>query len=278
MAAMPTATGFAEVTGGRLYYEVAGEGPTVVLSHEGISDHTIWDEQVGPLSEHFTVVRYDVRGFGQSSHVESDFRPHDDLHALLDHLGVERAAMVGASMSGGIVIDYALSHPEGLWALVPVAAGLWGFDYSGDEDAARYEAEMVAAMQAGDTELAAELTVRFWVDGPKRPPDAVPPAVRDKMRALQRAILAAGGPPEEHAKPLEPYAITRLEEITAPTLVVVGDEDGVAIQQVNELIAERIPGAQKAIIPDAAHVLMLEKPDEFNRVLLGFLLPLASAL
>jgi 3-oxoadipate enol-lactonase len=278
MTGMPKDTGFAEVPGGRLYYEVTGDGPTVVLSHEGISDHTIWDEQVGPLSNHFTVVRYDVRGFGLSSRVESDFHPHEDLHALLDGLGIQRAALVGASMSGGIVIDFALVYPESLWALVPVAAGIWGFDYSSDDEANQYEREVVSAMQSGDIERAVELGVRFWVDGPKRTTDAVSPAVRDKMRDLQRAIFAAGGPPEEHAKPLEPHAITRLEEISIPTLVIVGDEDAVAIQQVNELIAQRIPGAQKAVIPDTAHVLMVEKPGEFNRVLLDFLLPHASTL
>jgi pimeloyl-ACP methyl ester carboxylesterase len=124
--------GFAPVPGGELYYEESGEGPAVVLGHAGIADHTMWDAQVDPFSERYRVVRYDLRGFGRSSTPETDYAPHDDVRALLAHLNIDRAAVVGVSMSGGIAVDFALAHPEMLWALVPVAAGMDGYDWSAE--------------------------------------------------------------------------------------------------------------------------------------------------
>lgn len=168
---METKTGYADIDKGRLYYEVTGRGPAVVLGHAGIADLRMWDTQVEPLSERFTVVRYDVRGFGRSSAPKGDFHPEQDLRGLLDHLEIARAAMVGVSMSGGIAVDFAVSYPERLWALVPVAAGLEGFDWSTDEALKEYAAAETAAMESGDIEEAIELNLRFWVDGPHRSPN-----------------------------------------------------------------------------------------------------------
>lgn len=262
--------GYVPVPGGRLYYQESGAGPAVVLSHEGIADHTLWDEQVGPLSERFTVVRYDLRGFGRSTTAVSPFYLHEDLHALLAGLGIERAALVGASMSGEIVIDFTLTYPDMVWALVPVAAGLEGFDGFSEEDV-EFGKEEKAALATGDIDRATELNVHFWVDGPGRTPEAVDPAVRDKVRRMQRAIFQRGGQPLAHAGSLEPLAISRLEDIRAPALVMVGDQDDMGIQNLSGLLAERIPGARKAVIADTAHVLMLERPAEFNKLLLDFL-------
>jgi pimeloyl-ACP methyl ester carboxylesterase len=185
---------FAPVPDGELYYEETGSGPAVVLGHAGIADHTMWDGQVGPFSELYRVVRYDLRGFGQSSMPETDYAPHDDLRALLAHLDIDRAAVVGVSISGGIVVDFALAYPEMLWALVPVAAGIDGYDWSTDEALQRFGAEEKAALDAGEIDRAVELNVRLWVDGPGRTPDQVDDAIREKVRQMQRAIFERGEP------------------------------------------------------------------------------------
>lgn len=262
--------GFAPVDGGELYYEVAGEGPAVVLGHAGIADCRMWDAQMTPFSERYRVIRYDVRGFGRSSTPESEWSPHADLSALLTHLGVERAAVIGVSMSGGIAVDFALAYPQMVWALVPVAAGLDGFDWSRDQALKRFGEEEKAELTAGNIEKAVELNVRLWVDGPSRRADDVDAGVREKVREMQRAIFEKGEPAGEPL-PLEPLAITRLQEIKAPTLAIVGDKDASAILEITDLIAERVPGARKAIIADTAHVPSIERPEEFNRLVLEFL-------
>ena len=261
---------FAPVPGGELYYEVAGDGPAVVLGHAGIADCTMWDPQMAPFSERYQVVRYDVRGFGRSSQPESDYARHDDLRALLTHIGVERAAVIGVSDSGGIAVDFALAYPQMVWALVPVAAGLHGFGWGKDEALKRFGEEEKAALASGDLDLAVELNVRLWVDGPGRGAGEVDAGVREKVREMQRAIFERGEPSGQ-ALPLEPLAITRLEEIRAPTLAIVGDKDVPAILEITDLITERIPRARKTVIRNAAHMLSMERPDEFNKILLGFL-------
>ncbi len=262
--------GFAPVPRGELYYEESGSGPAVVLGHAAIADHTMWDPQVGAFSERYRVVRYDLRGFGRSSTPETDYAPHDDLRALLDHLDIDRAAVVGVSDSGGIAVDFALAHPEMVWALVPVAAGLYGYSWSADKALERFGAEEKAAVEAGDIDRAVELNVRLWVDGPRRTPDQVDHAVREKVRRMQRAIFERGEPAGQQV-PLEPLAITRLEEIRAPTLAVVGDQDSRALLEITDLIARRVTGARKAVIKDTAHVPNMERPNEFNRLVLDFL-------
>lgn len=106
------------VTGGELYYEVQGEGPPVILLHAGGMDSKMWDAQFNHLSQQFRVVRYDLRGFGRSSKPEQSFYPVDDLYQLLQHLGINRASLVGLSMGAGVALNFALEHPEMVEKLV----------------------------------------------------------------------------------------------------------------------------------------------------------------
>jgi pimeloyl-ACP methyl ester carboxylesterase len=117
---------------------------------------------------------------------------------------------------------------------------------------------------------AVELNVELWVDGPARSAGDVDPSVREKVRRMQRAIFEKGDSAGE-ALSLESLAIGRLEEVRAPTLAIVGDQDVPAIIETTGIIAARVPGARKAVIHNAAHVPNMEHPDEFNRLVLDFL-------
>src|SRR5438445_8825693 len=120
--------GFVDVEGGRLFYEEAGSGPAVVLVHPGLWDSRIWDPQFHVFAERFRTIRYDVRGYGGSTKPEREYSNVEDLYAVLTHLDVERAAVIGCSMGGQIAVDFTLEHPEMVTALVPVAAGLSGYE------------------------------------------------------------------------------------------------------------------------------------------------------
>jgi pimeloyl-ACP methyl ester carboxylesterase len=264
-----TQSGFAEVSGGRLYYEVAGTGHPLVLSHEGIADHRMYDDQFAVFAEHFQTIRYDLRGFGQSSVPTAPFSYAEDLAELLRALGVARAHVLGMSMGGGASINLALSHPELVSALVLAGSGLEGFPMP-DPGNDPIRAEFEAAEAANDLPHLAELAVRVWVVGTGRSAEQVDPLVRQRVAEMELhnlSIQVEG----EFAQPLEPPAYGRLGEIAVPTLVIVGDRDIPPIQQVADALAAGIAGARKIVMPNTAHVPNMEQPTAFNQLVLDFL-------
>jgi 3-oxoadipate enol-lactonase len=261
----------AELNGAQIAYEVRGSGPAVTLIHEGIADRRMWRETVPVLEPDFTVVTYDQRGYGESSLPSGPATYVDDLRALLDHLGLERTALVGASLGGRVALELAVLRPERVERLALVAAGLPDWDWS--EEVKRFGEQEEAAYEAGDLDRAVELNLALWVDGPRRGPDAVDPAMRAFVGEMQRRAFEIPLPDPEptSAPPLDPPARERLGDIGIPTLVVVGDADVEDIRQMADLLAEGISGARKVTLPDTAHMIPLERPQEFNRTLLDFL-------
>ncbi len=254
-----------------LHYEIAGTGQPFVLIHGGLVNSGLWDDQFAVFAEQYRTLRYDVRGYGQSKSPTAYYSNHGDLRDLLDFLGIKRATVLGLSMGGGIAIDFTLTYPDRTAALIPVAAGLGGYQM---KDKSPLHAELREAYDSGDKPRAVELSLQLWTDGPYRTPDQVEPAAREKIRAM--TIHTFDQPDTENwLQPLKPPAITRLAEIHVPTLFIVGDQDVPDILDIGDLIVANVPGARKAIIPDTAHHLNVEQPDEFNRIVLDFLNSLA---
>lgn len=258
-----------KVNGAHLYYEMAGEGNPLVLLHAGIADCRMWDDQFDPLARHFRVIRYDARGFGQSEPTADAYYPYEDLRAVMDALEVESAYLVGCSMGGKTILDFALAYPERAAALVPVASGLGGYSFRAwsEEQVAAIE----AAEQEGDYERISEIEMQIWFDGPYRSARSVNRTARQKAYAMNLKALrntAIAGPAVQS---LEPPAATRLSEIRVPTCVVVGELDVPGILEVADKLAQEIAGARKIVISDAAHLPNMEKPAEFNQHVLEFL-------
>src|SRR5262245_970929 len=132
---MPIHTGFADVNGTRLYYELAGAGHPLVLIHGFTLDIRMWDDQFEVFAQGYQVLRYDLRGFGKSAvPTDAPYSHPADLHALLTHLGIDHAYLIGLSMGGGIAIDFAVMDPNMTAALIPVDAALLG-GYAWTKDA-----------------------------------------------------------------------------------------------------------------------------------------------
>src|SRR4051812_18695011 len=127
--------GFAAVNNARIWYGIAGEGPPVVLVHGMTLDHRMWDDQFAALAAYHRVLRYDLRGFGLSAIPDAPYRHVDDLAALLAHVGMERAAVVGLSLGGMIAVDFALTYPEMVSALIPVDPVIGGHHWTQEWDA-----------------------------------------------------------------------------------------------------------------------------------------------
>ncbi len=266
---MSRTTGTVKVDGAELYYEVSGEGKPLVLVHAGIADSRMWDGQVESFTQRYRVIRPDLRGFGRSPMVEGPYSHHADLRALLDVLEVDRAAFVGCSQGGGAVIDFALENPERVGALVLVGSAVGGLEF--DERPPKEWDELVAADEAGDLERVSELEVRMWVDGPRRGPDVVDPAVRDLVREMNLIALKNEALELGEERELQPPVATRLSQIRAPTLVLVGEVDRTRTLAAADLLAKDLPNARKVVMPGTAHLPNMERPEEFNRLVLDFL-------
>ena len=267
-----TDKGYLDLGDGQLYYETAGAGTPLVLTHAGFLDCRMFDEIWEPLARQFRVVRYDMRGFGQSSPVNGAVCRRADLERLLKHLGLTHVHLLGCSMGGQICLDLALEQPELSASLTLVDSTPSGFELRGAPP--RYMFEMIAALQNGDIERAGELQLRIWLDGEAREPEQVDPELRKKALEMNRiavtrnTFFAAGQQP---LNPLDPPAVTRLEVVHCPTLIVVGSLDHPEVLRAAAEMEKRIPQARRVVLEGSGHVPGYEQPDQFASSLLEFL-------
>ncbi len=262
-------TGFLGTEGSRLYYEVAGEGFPLLLIHAGVADSRMWDEQFSVFAQHYRVIRYDVRGFGQSEVSAGPNSNHGDVADLFRHLHIEKAHIIGISFGGLVALDFTLAYPEMVAALILVAPSISGNQPS--EMVKKFAAEEDAYLEKGDLAGATEVNLRMWVDGPKRSPEQVSPVVRERVRQMQLHAFTVPIPEEAEEVALTPPANARLSEVHAPVLLIVGDADIPDKLVLVDELTSAITGSQQLIIPDVAHMVSMEKPEEFNHSVLNFL-------
>jgi len=262
-------TGYIDVGNCQVYYEERGAGSPLVMIHGGLLDRRMWDDQFTVFARTQRVIRYDARGHGLSKAQAGTFSHHEDLKKLLDGLKVEKAAIMGLSMGGYIAIDFALAYPGRVSALVLAAPGLTGYEF--ESEVLKKNSELLnKAAQENDLKMLIEYFQRSWTDGPSRTPEKVDPAVREKVRQMAVGTLEIWNDESREVR-LEPAAIGRLAEIRVPILAVVGDLDMPDILEIVGLIEKNIKGARKEVIPGAAHMVNMERPQEFNRIVLDFL-------
>jgi 3-oxoadipate enol-lactonase len=251
-----------DVNGARLWIEQEGDGPAVLFVHGGLGDSRLWEPQSRALASRFRTIRYDLRFWGRSESPGVEFSPVADLVGVLDATGVERAALVGLSLGGGLALDVTLAHPNRVWALVHVAAGVTGMPanpYTDEQDA-----EFEGAIERGDLDTAMEIDLAVWA----------PLGADDELRELWRATPDARGLPEG-AKPLPPEAAhERLEEVGVPTLVIVPAHDPPAQREVGATVAHRVPGARLVEV-DSDHYLTVREPELVTQLLEDFLIAAA---
>jgi pimeloyl-ACP methyl ester carboxylesterase len=187
----------------------------------------------------------------------------------MEALGIQRARLVGLSLGGAIAIDFALAHPEKVTALVLVSSGLSGYEFR-DSTLKENQKKQSDAATRRDMNAYIEYYQRSWTDGPSRSPEQVNRDVRQKVHDMVRATLSKPEP-DNTIIPLDPPAVGRLASIRVPTLFVMGDLDMPSIQEISGLVLKAIPGSRKVVIKGAAHMVNMEKPEEFNEVVGEFL-------
>ncbi len=269
------ASGFAPVQKGSLYYEISGTGQSILLIHAGVADSCMWDAQFALFSQSYRVIRYDTRGYGKSRTENAEFSNRQDIIDLFSHLGIENACVIGISRGGQIAIDFTLEHPERVSALIPVAAGVSGYEYqAGDNEAVIHEVEIFNHMdelwEKNAFDELAELEAHVWADGPSQPVGRTSPQIRAYLHKIVRANYTRQDgrvtPP-----PLSPPAANRLSEIHVPTLILVGEYDSLATIEVADYLEKEIVDARKIVFPATAHMIPLEQPGMFSEIVLDFL-------
>lgn len=263
-------SGYAEINGASLYYEIAGAGHPFVMVHAGIADNRMWNDQFAEFAKTYQIVRFDQRGFGKSKCPDGAFSFIDDLRDLLKMLGIEKTYLMGCSMGGGTCIDYTLAYPDRVAALILVGSGVSGSPELDPDPYVEVGNAIDAAFEAGNLDLLNELEIKLWVDGVNRKPEQVDPAVRQLALDMNMLALKQENLKAERQQPVE-KAYTRLSEIAIPTLIIVGDEDLFSIQIAANKLAADVKGAKKVVLHNTAHLPNMEKPAEFNQLVLDFL-------
>lgn len=252
---------FAPVNGIDLYYETYGEGPPIVLCHGGGSNHLTWYHQVFALMKRYTVVTYDHRAFGASG--KGDKGPEayvDDLIGLLDHLKLERTALLGQSLGARSAAGLASRHPERVKLLI-LASGSGGLV---PMPPIGHSAEAAAAALAAKSNAEFIVSVRHHDKFATRDPE-------------KNFLFEAMGFLNFNVDTTQLMGAAKLEHDPAPiaasgmpVLLIAGDEDGSSLSDM-EALKGLIPQVVCKTIPDTGHHLFFERPYEFNQIVRDFL-------
>jgi 3-oxoadipate enol-lactonase len=245
-----------------LHVETTGNGPVIVLVHAFHMDLRQWKEQMPALSG-YRVVRYDVRGHGKSAPPGEGYAAHEDLAALLRDLGVARASIVGHSMGGQIAVDFALAHPENVDRLILVSPGITGF-FAPPAD---WFKPIIDAVRAGDSRRAAEL----WWESPMMAGVKARGGAGDQYKQVVMENAGIWTTPRPADAMVQIPAVKRLPELKARTLVIVGEGDEAPLQSLAQQIAAEAPNARLVRMKATGHMAPIERPAQFNRVLVDFL-------
>ena len=262
---------FAEVGGCNFYYEITGEGPSLVLVHGTGADCQSFEDVVPILSQQFKVYTYDMRGHGKTVRLSDDPLSDDiwadDLAALMTHLNLPSAAISGWSLGGLIAMNFGLRHPQMTSSLLlmgsrsPLPSSSMG-DRSG------FAVRLKMAAEGASIEEIVDATFEFSLGAYSPHTVQNNPAAVEKLR---RSLLR--NDPKSYGELIEATRADiagRLGEITCPTLIVVGEDDARAPVGQAEGLSAAIPNSYMKIMQKCGHFYGYEQPEETCRIMTRF--------
>jgi pimeloyl-ACP methyl ester carboxylesterase len=259
--------GWAPVNQTKLYYELAGNGhPLVLISGGGSLDRRAWDDQFGKFAEIFKVVRYDIRGIGESARPAGPFSHSRDLRSLLEFLDIKKTYVVGLSFAGAIAVDFALEYPEIVDAMVLAATG------TSSDAKAEANLQMIGTLATIANSEGVPRVIEMILDTPTFI-SGRNSAARKKLEQIyldNHDVFKTDFPFIRLWQPAMPPAAERLAQIRTRVLIIEGENDNSDYKAMTQKLSG-IPDATKAVIAGAAHAINLDKPTEFNQAVLAFL-------
>jgi len=257
----PADTGYVLVDGGKLFYESAGNGKSIVLLHDGMVNHQIWDEQFFMLAKTYRVVRYDRRGYGKSSDPETKYSHIADLNQLFIQLKIDKAIVFGMSSGGRLAIDFTLTYPEKVDGLVLVGAVVSGFGYTSHmyNRGGHFDPQKITDP--------VKVHEYFINDDPYE-------IYSENTTAKEKVMKLLPNFSRENRVPTQPagkVAVRSLSEIKVPALILVGEYDIPDVHAHAGVINAGIANSKREIIPKSGHLIPIEQPALFNEAVLNFL-------
>ena len=244
-----------------LAYDLEGAGPIIVLIHGSNLDRRLWDAEMEWLPQRARVLRYDLRGHGSSNFPRAAFANHEELIELLDEIDEDEVTIVGLSFGAHVAVDVALEAPDTVDRLVLVSPSLQGFV---PDEIPPFFADLGAALRDRDFAQANEVLLAS-------PLLAVPPEAQDRVRTMVTENEKMWTIPFQLLQTGSPPALSRLEDVSAPTLILVGDTDLAAVRAQGELLESQLPDAKLVTVAGGRHLLNLSSPDEFRESVTTFL-------
>jgi len=255
-------SGYINVDGGKLFYEIAGKGDNIVLLHDGMVNCYIWDEQFPVLAKNYRVIRYDRRGYGKSSDPQTKYSHIDDLNQIFIQLKVEKAVIFGMSSGGRLAIDFTLTYPERVKALVLVGAVVSGYGYSTHMNTRGGHFNPTASNSDP-----VSTSKYFVMDDPYE----IYSGNKDAKEKVMKLLPYFGRDNRVPTKPAEKIAVRSLSEIKVPTLILVGEYDIPDVHAHAGVINAGIERSKREIIPGSGHLIPVEQPVLFMDAVSSFL-------
>ncbi len=251
-----------------IFYRDEGEGRPVLLIHGHTLDHRIWDEVVpGLLERGLRVIRPDLRGHGRSTMPPKGYHVSHhagDMLAVLDAAGVERAAVAGFSLGGGVAMELAVERPARVTGLALVAPVMPDRPF---EPAFLENLKLVARVARSEGIRAA--MEGPWAASPLFEVSLSKPGVREKVEPILLDFPGAEYLATERDRVEREWTIPeRLGEVRVPTVVLVGEEEMPGFKGYAQEAVERIPGAALEEVPGCGHLLPVEVPREVTAAIL----------
>lgn len=265
-------TGFADINGTQIYYELAGEGQPFVMIHAGVADSRQWNNEFPYYAGRYKVLRYDMRDFGKSAPAEGEYNNVRNLNSLLDYLEIkDPIILMGCSIGGELTLNFTLAFPDRVKAMIVIGGYPNGAEINVPEPEEPFQRAQ-KAFEAGDYDLATEIETQIWFDGENRTPDQINPEMRKLAFDMNR--IAIGNQAKKlgkHVKYDDTLVNDRMSELTLPSLIMVGANDLAAMVAATEYMGEHFPNATTVIIPNAAHLTNMDQPELFRQAVDQFL-------
>ena len=259
----------ARVNGVELAYELRGAGTPIVMIHGAQGDQTMYAGLAAALAPSYQVLTFDQRGSGLSEKPDMPYSIAmlaDDTAALMDHLKISSAHIIGVSMGGMIAQEFALRHPQKVRALVlgcTTPGGPKSVRLGGDALTNAYSPKPMTAEERGKALAEAAFTKGYLAKHPE--------VVASMIESRRNRPIDSAAFPHRMKAAMEHDTFDRLGEIRCPTLVITGKDDALISWENSRLLAQHIKGAEELILEPAGHCFWLEQPEASKDAIAGFL-------